>query len=195
MTGRSASAAPTRFVALRWTFAWNVRGDASASSFVSEAQRLSGLALPLEPCTGTRAAARSLFWLGPRSWLWIDGADGATADFDSARRALNAVGGALFDLSAAYTGWAVSGALAATVLNRGCPLDLRARAFGAGRCAQSLLGHLPALFYRPNERPLFVVMVPRSLALDAWHHLRGYAEAEGCTSDPAAIPFGAFEGE
>ena len=107
---------------------------------------------------------------------------------------MSAAGGALFELSAAYAGWLVSGALAATVLNRGCPLDLRPRAFGAGRCAQSLLGHLPALFYKPDARPLFVVMVPRSLAIDAWHHLRGYAEAEGCVID-AAGRFGDFEGK
>ena len=194
MTEARASAAPIGLAEVRWTFAWNVRGDASAPSFVSEAQRLSGLALPLEPCTGTRAAARSMLWLGPRSWLWIDGADGAAPDFDSSRSVLNAVAGALFDLSAAYAGWRLSGALAATVLNRGCPLDLRPRAFPAGRCAQSLLGHLPALFYRPTERPLFVVMVPRSLAADAWEQLRGYAEAEGCAIE-AAMSFGRFGGD
>jgi sarcosine oxidase subunit gamma len=192
MTDHLASASPIHLAELRWAFAWNVRGDPSASTFVSEAQRVSGLGLPLEPCTGTRTAPRSLLWLGPRSWLWIDGAAGAAPDFNSARRALNAVGGALFDLSAAYAGWLVSGALAATVLNRGCPLDLRPRVFEPGRCAQSLLGHIPALFYKPNERPLFVVMVPRSLATDGWHHLRGYAEAEGCAID-AAAPFGHFD--
>jgi len=192
VTDRPATGAPMRLAELRWAFAWNLRGDASVSAFVSEAQRMTGLALPLAPCTATRTAARSLLWLGPRSWLWIDGADGANTDFDAARNALNAVGGALFDSSAAYAGWLVSGALVATVLNRGCPLDLRPRAFGAGRCAQSLLGHLPALFYRPNERPLFVVMVPRSLATDGGHCLRGYAEAEGCTID-AVTPFGRFE--
>lgn len=192
MSEQPASPPPIVLAELRWAFAWNVRGDASAPAFVSEAQRLSGLALPLEPCTGMSGEARSLLWLGPRSWLWIDGTDGAAPHLDFARSALNAVGGAVFDLSAAYAGWIVSGALAATVLNRGCPLDLRARAFGAGRCAQSLLGHLPALIYKPEERPLFVVMVPRSLAIDAWHHLLGYAESEGCTID-AAARFGRFE--
>lgn len=192
MTEHSGPVAPLHLAELRWAFAWNLRGNPSAPALVSEAQRLSGLALPIEPCTATRAAARSLLWLGPRSWLWIEGADGAAADFEAARSALGAVRGALFDLSAAYAGWLVSGAIAATVLNRGCPLDLRPRVFGASRCAQSLLGHIPALFYKPNERPLFVVMVSRSLATDAWHHLRGYAEADGCTID-AAAPFGRFE--
>ena len=192
MTDRPAPAASIRLAELRWTFAWNVRGDPSEPAFVADVRRLSGLALPLEPCTATRAAARSLLWLGPTSWLWIDGADGAAPDFEAARKQLNAVGGALFDVSVAHAGWLVSGALAATVLNRGCPLDLRPHAFGGGRCAQNLLGHLPALVYRPNERPAFVVMVPRSLASDAWHHLRGYAEAEGYAVD-GATRFGAFE--
>lgn len=184
--------APIRLAPIRWTFAWNLRGDASAPPFVAEAQRVSRLALPLEPCTATCAAGRSLLWLGPRSWLLIGGAADENADFESARSACNAAGGALFDLSAAFAGWLVSGASAAAVLNRGCPLDLSPRAFAAGRCAQSLLGHLPALFYRPGARALFVVMVPRSLAIDAWRDMRGYAEPEGYAI-AAASAFGSFE--
>jgi sarcosine oxidase subunit gamma len=178
-TMNTAPITPIRLEPIRWTFAWNLRGDASAAAFVSAAERALQLSLPLTACTTTHAAGRSALWLGPRSWLTIGGADDENVDFESARSACNATGGALFDLTAAYAGWLVSGALATTVLNRGCPLDLSAHAFGAGRCAQSLLGHIPALLYRPGNDPRFVVMVERSLAVGALRKLRGYAEPEG----------------
>jgi sarcosine oxidase subunit gamma len=188
----TASLAPIRLAPIRWTFAWNVRGDASAPAFVSGAERTLELPLPLAPCTSTHGSRRSALWLGPRSWLVLGGDDEA-ADFAAAHSALDAAGGALFEVGAAYAGWTVSGAFAATVLNRGCPLDLSARAFAAGCCAQSLLGHLAALFYRPGAGPRFVVMVERSLAVDAWRELRGYAEPEGCAI-AAETAFGSFDG-
>ena len=58
------------------------------------------------------------------------------------------------------------------------PLDLHCSAFPAGHCAQSLLGHINALLYRPDERPMFVVMVARSLAADAWDELNATAHSD-----------------
>ena len=147
--------------------AWNVRGDPSRSSFVEAAGRVLGIALPLQPNTSSRDADTALLWLGPTSWLFTAQAGIGEPDFDATRKALNAVGGALFDVSASYVAWSVSGVDAPQVLNRSCPLDLHPRAFTAGRCAQSLLGHINALLYRPDERPMFVVIVARSLAADA----------------------------
>ena len=150
--------------------AWNVRGDRSRPSFVAAASRVLGIALPVHPNGSARNADTALLWLGPTSWLFT--APGAVPhDFDATRTALNAAGGALFDVSASYIAWSVSGAAAPRVLNRSCPLDLHFPAFPAGHCAQSLLGHVNALLYRPDERPMFVVMVARSLAADAWDEL------------------------
>ena len=83
----------------------------------------------------------------------------------------------------------MSGTAAARVLNRMCPLDLHPRAFAAGRCAQSLLGHVNALFCRPDESATFLVMVARSLAADAWRDLCAAAATDGYRV-AAAGPFG-----
>ena len=181
------AAAGATFAEIRIARAWNLRGDPGRATFVAEAQALFGLPLPLQPCTSTSSAAGVMLWLGPRSWLWVAGAGAPAPDFDGARRALNAAGGALFDLSASYVAWAIRGEAAARVLNRGCPLDFHPRAFAPGHCAQSVFGHINALFYRPDERSAYIVMVARSLAADAWDDLWSAATSEGSTVAPASV--------
>jgi sarcosine oxidase subunit gamma len=167
--------------------AWNVRGNPAHSSFVSEAERLLGLPLPLQPNTSARCGGNTVLWLGPRSWLLVAGPLPRKA-FDVTRVALNAAGGALFDVSSSYVGWMIAGAAAARALNRSCPLDLHPRAFPAGRCAQSMLGHINALLYKLDERPAFIVMVARSFAVDAWRDLCVSADTDGYGVVPP-LPF------
>ena len=158
--------------------AWNVQGNPAQSSFVSEAERLLGLRLPLQPNSSACRAGKTLLSLGPRSWLFVAGTGSASSDFDATRIALNAAVGALFDVSSSYIGWLIAGVGAARVLNRSCPLDLHPSVFPAGRCAQSMLGHINALLYKVDERPAFIVMVARSLAVDAWRDLCASATAD-----------------
>ena len=159
--------------------AWNVRGDPSQPTFVSAVSRVLGVALSHAPMKSTRGIGATLLWLGPRSWLQVGDEAATMEDCESARVAVNAAGGALFDVSAAYVGWRVSGDSAAHVLNRACPLDFHPRAFAAGQCAQSLLGHVNALFHKPGDGPSFIVMVARSFAADAFRMLREAAHADG----------------
>lgn len=159
--------------------AWNVRGDPRNAAFASEAARTLGLPLPAVPMTSTRGERDALLWLGPRAWLYITGAAPTQNDFNATRTAINSAGGALFDVSASYVAWRISGASAALVLNRACPLDLHPCAFLAGASMQSVLGHINALFYKPGEDASFVVMVARSFAPDAWHTLCEAAASDG----------------
>lgn len=170
--------------------AWNVRGDPAQASFVAEAERVLGLPLPLQPSTSSRSADATLLWLGPRSWLLVAATGFARDGFDATRKLLNAAGGALFDVSASYVAWSVSGEAASRVLNRTCPLDLHPRAFPAGKCAQSVLGHVGALLYRPGGQSTFVVLAARSLGADAWTALCAAAECERLRIGPATS-FGA----
>jgi sarcosine oxidase, subunit gamma len=164
---------------VRLALAWNVRGNPDDPAFVAATERLLGLRLPRQPGTSAQANDSALLWLGPRSWLLLAATGSAWNGVDITRDALNAAGGALFDVSASYVGWKVAGSAAARVLNRSCPLDLSARAFSAGQCAQSVLGHITALFYRPDESPAFTVLVARSFAADAWSSLCASAATDG----------------
>ena len=164
--------------------AWNVRGDSARPAFVAAVERTLGVRLCTRAHESACGDAGALLALGPRSWLFIADRTSETEAFDAARKALNDAGGALFDVSSSYAAWTISGATAARVLNRGCPLDLHPSAFGPGQCAQSVLGHVNALFYRPGERDALIVIVARSFAADVWEQLVGYASTDGYRTGP-----------
>ncbi len=126
------------------------------------------------PNTTAHGASWTALWLGPRSWLLIAAPHVDTLPpgaFLAARDALNEQGGALFDTSASRVAFAVSGARAATVLAKNCPIDLHASVFSAGSCAQTVLGHVNGLLYKPDATTTIIVMVARSFARDVWRAL------------------------
>ena len=147
--------------------AWNVQGDASRADFAEQVTRQFSIALPTVPNTTARGDALTAFWLGPRSWLLVaEPARSPLADFVKKRDALNAAGGALFDLSASRVVYRLAGARATDVLASGCPLDLHPSAFRSGDCAQSLFGRVNTLLYKSDDAPTFLIMVARSFARD-----------------------------
>src|SRR5512132_4365451 len=99
---------------VRLAQAWNVRGDPANAAFLQQARASFGMALPTQPNTTAANGGQALLWLGPRSWLWL--CDTGAAQFGSTRAAINAAGGALFDVSASYVAWRVSGDAAERVL-------------------------------------------------------------------------------
>jgi len=173
-------AASTGVVLAEITFAgaWNVQGDPARTAFAAEVLRSFDIALPATPNTSATRDALTALWLGPASWLMIASAASALNRFHDRRDALNAAGGALFDLSASRVAWAISGEFAATVLAKGCPLDFHPRVFAEGACAQSVLGHVNALFYR-RDLSSFTVIVARSYARGVWRMLCQSAAQHG----------------
>jgi sarcosine oxidase, subunit gamma len=168
--------------------AWNVQGDTGSSSLRAEVLRIARVALPVAPNTANMAEGVAALWLGPQSWLLIAAAAPTLGNFTGARDALNAAGGALFDVSASRIAYVVDGPRAPDVLATGCPLDFHPRAFGAGQCRQSLYGRVPALYYRHAEPPACTVLVARSFAHDIWRSLCTAAAPYGYTVREAA-PF------
>lgn len=162
-----------------FTTAWNVRGDARRAEFLDRAGELFAVSLPVAPNSTSRHGGLTALWLGPASWLVVASGTGALADFESRRDELNAAGGALFDVTASGVAWTIAGAHAATVLAKACPLDFHPRVFAEGACAQSMYGHVNALFYRRATAPVFTLMVARSLARDAWRTLCASASQYG----------------
>ena len=150
--------------------AWNVQGNVTRPEFIARARELFGVSLPVAPNTVAMTDALSALWIGPRSWLLVAGGESPLVNFGAKRDALNAVGGALFDLSASRVAWTVSGPHVATVLAK-CPLDFHVRGFAPGTCAQSLFGHVNALWVRPQEDDAFQMLVARSFACDVWYAL------------------------
>jgi sarcosine oxidase subunit gamma len=173
--------------------AWNIQGDPARSTLVEEVRRLFALELPLTANTTTSNDALTAVWLGPTSWLLIAGAPMMSsmhplADYSAKRDALNIAGGALFDVSASRVAWTVAGPQATMLLAKGCPLDFHPRAFPVGGCAQSLFGHVNALFYKHADGA-FTLLVARSFARDVCSGLCEASAQYGYDVLPPA-PFG-----
>jgi sarcosine oxidase subunit gamma len=167
--------------------AWNVQGSSADSSPLrAEVQRIAGVALPGAANTTSQGVGVVALWLGPQSWLLVAADADPLGNFAGARDALNAAGGALFDVSASRVAYVVDGPRALDVLAAGCPLDFDPRLFGAGQCRQSLYGRVPALFYRQAATPACTVLVARSFARDTWHSLCTTAAPYGYTVRAAA---------
>lgn len=168
--------------------AWNVHGDATSAALVAEVQRIAGVALPAAANTTSSGEGVVALWLGPASWLLVAGGTARLGGFAGARDAVNAAGGALFDVSASRIAYVIDGAQAPDVLATGCPLDFHPRAFGAGQCRQSLYGRVSALFYRNGDPPKCTVLVARSFARDSWRTLCAAAAPYGYAVREA-VPF------
>ncbi|GAA3047739.1 sarcosine oxidase subunit gamma [Streptomyces glomeratus] len=124
-----------------------------------------GLQLPLEPNTVVRAADLTAVWLGPDEWLVV-GRPGAQRDLESRIRMAAGDGPvSVIDVSAQRTTILVTGPRARDLLSHGCPLDLHPRAFGPGRCAQTMLARTQVvLVARDEARAGFWVLVRSSFA-------------------------------
>lgn len=151
--------------------AWNVQGKPEKPEFLEQVRTSFGIALPLTPNTTAATDTVTALWLGPESWLLVAGGPLAPGhpltDFTAKRDALNAAGGAVFDVTMGRVAWTLAGPRAATVLGSGCPLDFDTRVFAPGTCAQSLYGHVNALFFRHADGD-FTMFVARSFARDMW---------------------------
>ncbi|MGY5116783.1 sarcosine oxidase subunit gamma [Streptomyces sp. 900105755] len=144
----------------------NVRLDAKSPAADAVGLTL-GLQLPLEPDTVVHAGEVTAVWLGPDEWLVV-GRPGTEHDLESRIRtaAGDAPGAvAVTDVSAQRTTLLVGGPRARDLLAHGCALDLHPRAFGPGRCAQTVLARTQVvLVAREETRAGFWVLVRSSFA-------------------------------
>ncbi len=171
---------------------WNLQGAVDNPAFVAQATSLWGVGMLPTPHRVVSSATHRLLWIGPKSWLVFSLSPHTSAGaalgpaFADSRNRLNAAGGALFDGSDSRVGWTLRGPKALDVLASGCPLDLHHKTFARDSCAQSLLGHVAALYYRHADGD-FSVYVARSFADDVWAALCFSAAQYGYEVLPAAL--------
>lgn len=173
--GRYGAAGPTQLTLQRVATGtvWNLQGAVDNPAFVAQATSLWGIGMLPTPHRVVSSATYRLFWIGPKSWLVFSLHPHTTDDaaprlvFADSLNRLNAAGGALFDVSDSRVGWAVRGPRALDLLASACPLDLHHDGFAPDSCAQSLFGHVAALYHRQADGD-FTVCVARSFAEDVW---------------------------
>ena len=136
----------------------------------SAAEAALGFALPATPNTTAAGAGRTALWLGPDEWLIVAAPGAETALEVELGEALAGGLGSVVDSSANRTAIVLRGPAARDVLAKGCALDLHPRAFGPGRCAQTLLARAQVVLEQLDDAPAYRLLVRGSFAdyLGTW---------------------------
>jgi sarcosine oxidase subunit gamma len=141
-----------------------------------------GLELP-EANRVAESGGRRALWLGPDEWLVV-AADGEERALVAILEEAIGADGAVVDLSANRTGLDLSGPQATEVLATCMALDVHPRAFGAGRCAQTLLQKAPVIVERRGDDAFLLLVRPSFAAYAAEWLVDGMA---GLAADLAAV--------
>jgi sarcosine oxidase, subunit gamma len=142
----------------------NLRTNPSAADSMAAFQRELGFALPIEPNRVMSHGDRWGLWLGPDEWLVVAPPDQRQAITAALRSAVGAQDGSVVDVSANRTVIELSGSAATELLAHGCALDLHPRAFGPGRCAQTMLAKAQVIVQQTAATPAFYIYVRASFA-------------------------------
>lgn len=121
----------------------------------TRATELLGVPLP-GPNTIATAGERSVLWLGPDEWLVVGPPDDPVA--------AELTGDSVVDVSANRTTIELAGHHARDILEKGTSIDLHPRAFGPGRCAQTLLARAQVVLAQVDGEPTYHVLVRGSFA-------------------------------
>ncbi len=156
----------------------NLRGRPT-ESFLAAAGQALGFEPPVAPNTTAGTAGRIALWLGPDEWLIVTPPGGEDETAEALRAALEGRHAAVTDVSDGRAVIGLSGACAREVLTKGCPLDLHARAFGPGRCAQSSLAKALVILHQTGDEPAYDIYVERSFADYLWAWLEDAAAEYG----------------
>ena len=148
-----------------------------------------GFALPVQPNTSAGNGETSALWLGPDEWwLVVPGAEPVAGRelADKLRAALADGFAAVTEVGESRTCIRIAGPKARALLQKGCPLDLHPRAFGAGQCAQTILAKATVTIHLSADEsvadgPVFEVYVLRSFAEYLWIWLEDAGREYGVT--------------
>jgi sarcosine oxidase, subunit gamma len=142
----------------------NLRADPKDANGMQRLAEALGFALPVIPNAVAARDDRRALWLGPDEWLLV-GPDGQQEAMKQALRiGLNGGFGSIIDVSANRTMLEIRGPKARELLAHGVPIDLDARSFGRGSCAQTLLAKAQVVVERGSEETTFHVFARSSFA-------------------------------
>jgi len=164
----------------------NLRGDVADGAFTAGFESVFGFALPEVPNTVAGEGDVTAFWLGPDEWwVTVPGPDPLAGPelAERLRKAFGELFVAVTDVSESRTCLRVSGPKAATVLQKGCPLDFHPGVFAPGTCAQSHMAKATVVFHRladaGDEDSVFELYVLRSFAEYLWTWIEDAAREFG----------------
>ena len=142
----------------------NLRGDTADQAFLDAVQAALRFGLPIEPNTVAEGGEFAALWLGPNEWLVLTPSGRETALAGALRDSLGEVLSSVVDVTGGQTVINLHGPHVRDLLAKGCTLDLHPRAFGPGRCAQSLVAKASVTVRQLDDSPSFDLIVRRSFA-------------------------------
>lgn len=163
----------------------NLRGDPGDASFTRAAADALGVALPVQANTVATNERVTVFWLGPDEWLIHCKLNDVESLVQQLRARLAAQHFAVTEVTDYTTVLELRGDKSTEALARGCPLDLHARAFPIGACAQTRFGNASVLLYRPAQHAvvddvagaMFCIQVRWSFAEYVWDYLAAVSDS------------------
>ena len=142
----------------------NLRGDTADRAFLDATESVLGFGLPIEPNTVAEGGELAALWLGPNEWLVLTPPGQEKALAGALRGALGELFSSVVDVTGGQTVINLRGPRVRELLAKGCTLDLHPRAFGPGRCAQSLVAKANLTVRQLDGSPSFDLVVRRSFA-------------------------------
>jgi len=186
--GRAPAAAPNRLIEwpnlrmeeLPFRAILVLHGRTGIPRFAQGVARVLGRPPPDAPNTfvETRFGAEGVViaWAGPEEWHVIGQEEGSSGLRIALRQAIPEADGAVVDVSSGFTLFSLEGRQARDLIAAGCPVDVHPRAFGPGRCAQTLVAGVGIALLQRDETPRFELMVRRSYARWLWRWMEASAE-------------------
>lgn len=132
--------------------------------------------LPPAPLSSVRTAGVGLcLWLRPNQYLFL--ADDPMAILLPGELAQRLAGTGVYALDAGsrFQGIAIHGEHGIDLLNAGCSMDFRERAFPPMRCVQTRIEQVPVILHR-DATTSFELLVERPLAAHLWLWLQEVAK-------------------
>ena len=142
----------------------NLRGRADNTGFLAASLKVLGCEPPVTANTVVESGDYRIYWMGPDEWLIITPAGRQDELKEKLHKALNGVFSAVVDNSSGLTMLHITGENAAALLATDCPLDLHAREFKHGQCAQTRLAKAGMTLSPLAEQAGFEVIIRRSFA-------------------------------
>ena len=142
----------------------NFRTDLNDASTMQHLASSLEFALPVVANTVTSRVDRLALLLGPHEWLIVGPEDQEKAIAQALRDGLGGAFGSIVDVSANRTVLEIRGPNARDLLAHSIPIDLDARSFGPGRCAQTLLSKAQVIIERVGDDPTFRLYARSSFA-------------------------------
>ena len=113
--------------------------------------------LPTTPNTAWEDMPRASLWLGPDEWLVLGPPGAGPAIVQELEAALDGLHRSIVDVSANRVALELSGPRAKEALSKGCSLDLHARSWQPGMCAQTMLARAQVILHeRPDTTGILV---------------------------------------